>query len=75
MSYGMTAGTGPRKEIQMAQTATTKITARRNAADSKAFGSPVWDIYENGQLVETTTGHRNEREAVRAYLGSKGLAR
>lgn len=49
----------------------TKITARRNKADSRAYGSPVWDIYEDGQHVATTTGYRNEREALNAHLADK----
>ena len=46
---------------------TQPITIKRNAADSRAFGSPVWDIYQGGHLIATTTGQRNERE-VRAYI-------
>lgn len=49
----------------------TKITARRNKADSRAYGSPVWDIYEDGQHVATTTGYRNEREALNAHMADK----
>lgn len=49
----------------MAQT--QPLTIKRNQRDSKAFGSPVWDIYQGGHLIATTTGQRTERE-VRAYM-------
>lgn len=65
----------------MAQTPVTtiakrhRITARRNTADSKAFGSPVWDFYEAGQLVASSSGDRNKTEALSNYLGGRGLYR
>lgn len=46
---------------------TQPITIKRNERDSRAFGSPVWDVYQSGHLIATTTGQRNERE-VRAYI-------